>query len=84
MWWPWYAALWAEAAVLDRHPDAASRLARSGRVVHGNPIAAAIVARGRAGAAADHAALARLTMTFAQLDCPYQQARTGQLTARTR
>src|SRR2546429_3730652 len=28
-WRPWYAALWAEAAVLDHHPDAAARVERA-------------------------------------------------------
>jgi predicted ATPase/DNA-binding CsgD family transcriptional regulator len=80
-WRPWYAALWAEAAVLDRHPDAAARIARSRHAVRDNPIAAAIVERTSALAAGDRAALARLAVTFAQLGCPYQQARTGLLIA---
>ena len=29
LWRPWYAALWAEAAVLDHHPEAADRIDRS-------------------------------------------------------
>jgi predicted ATPase/DNA-binding CsgD family transcriptional regulator len=82
-WRPWYAALWAEAAVLSHHPDAATRLARSRHVVRDNPIAVAIVERARAIATGDRAALARLAITFAQLGCPYQQARTGRLVARS-
>jgi predicted ATPase/DNA-binding CsgD family transcriptional regulator len=45
MWRPWYAALWAEAAVLTGHPDAAARIRRARLAASGNPVAAAIVAR---------------------------------------
>ena len=38
-WRPWYAALWAEAAVLDHHPDAAARIDRSRHAARDNPIA---------------------------------------------
>jgi len=80
-WRPWYAALWTEAAVLDRHPEAAIRVARSRHVTRDNPIAAAIVERAQAIATGDSAALGRLTVTFARLGCPYQQSRTGQMLA---
>ena len=52
-WRPWYAALWAEAAVLDRHPDAAARIERSRHAARDNPIAAAMVERAAAIAAGD-------------------------------
>src|SRR6185369_13242914 len=45
MWRPWYAALWAEAAVLTGQPDVASRIRRARLATVDNPIAAAIVAR---------------------------------------
>jgi predicted ATPase/DNA-binding CsgD family transcriptional regulator len=80
-WRPWYAALWAEAAVLSGHPDAPARTARSRHAVRHNPIALAIVERAEAIASGDRAALARFAITFAQLGCPYQQARTGRLLA---
>jgi len=81
LWRPWYAALWAEAAVLGNHPDAASRLERSRHAARDNPIATAIVERAAAVAAGDHDALERCASTFARLSCPYQQARTGTITA---
>jgi hypothetical protein len=78
---PWYAALWAEAAVLGRHPAAAARVERSRHAARDNPIATAIVERAAAIAARDHPRLIRFAATFAQLDCPYQQARTVELAA---
>jgi hypothetical protein len=77
MWRPWYAALWAEAAVLDHHRDAAARVERSRSAARDNPIAAAMVERAAAVAAGDRDALVRLAVTFAQLGCPYQQSRTS-------
>ncbi|WP_433385458.1 ATP-binding protein [Actinoplanes sp. CA-142083] len=74
---PWYAALWAEAAVLDHRADAADRIRRSRHAVRDNPIAAAIVERAAALAAGDHATIARLADTFAELGCPYQQLRSA-------
>ena len=50
MWRPWYAALWAEAAVVTGHPDAAARIRRARLATWDNPVAAAIV--DRAGALA--------------------------------
>jgi hypothetical protein len=75
-WRPWYAALWAEAAVLAALPDRRSRLDRARFVVRGNPIAAAIVERADAIDARD---ADRLLATATALDaagCRYQQART--------
>jgi predicted ATPase/DNA-binding CsgD family transcriptional regulator len=80
-WRPWYAALWAEAAVLDHQPDAADRIVRSRRAARDNPIATAMVERAEAIAAGDRDRLTRLAITFAQLGCPYQQARTGRIAA---
>ena len=80
-WRPWYAALWAEAAVLGRHPDAAARVERSRHAARDNPIATAMVERAAAIATGDREKLVRLAITFAQLGCPYQQARTGRMAA---
>jgi hypothetical protein len=81
LWRPWYAALWAEAAVLAGHRHAAVRIEHSRRAARDNPIAAAVVERAAAVAARDHDQLVRFAITFAQLGCPYQQARTGKLAA---
>ena len=69
-WRPWYAALWAEAAVLGHHPDAAARIDRSRHAARDNPIATAIVERAAAIATGDHDTLVRLAITFAQLGMP--------------
>jgi len=84
LWLAWYAALWAEAAVLAGRPDAAERIDRSRYAARDNPIATAIVERADALAARDHDRLVRFAITFAQLGCPYQQARTGKLAAAVR
>ena len=76
---PWYAALWAEAAVLNHHPDAAARVERSRHAARDNPIAIAMVERAAAITARDRETLVRLVTTFAQLGCPYQQARTARM-----
>ena len=81
LWRPWYAAVWAEAAVLADHLDAASRIERSRHAARHNPIATAIVERAAAIAAGDHDALERCAITFARLGCPYQAARTGTIAA---
>jgi predicted ATPase/DNA-binding CsgD family transcriptional regulator len=79
LWWRWYAALWAEAAVLDHHRDAASRIERSRHAARDNPIATAIVERAAAIATGDRAVLDQCATTFGNLGCPYQQARTRSL-----
>jgi len=84
LWRPWYAALWAEAAALADHPDAAHRIDRSRHAARDNPIATAMVDRAAALTAHDHEALVPFAITFAQLGCPYQQARTGKLAAAIR
>jgi predicted ATPase len=79
MWRPWYAALWAEAAVLSGHPDAAARIHRARLATLDNPIAAAIVARAEAligGRAGDHAGLAPAAAGLEAAGCRYQWART--------
>ena len=75
MWRPWYAALWAEAAVVTGHPDAAARIRRARLVTLDNPVAAAIV--DRAGAlAGDPGGLAPAAAALAAAGCRYQWART--------
>ena len=81
LWRPWYAALWAETAVLAGDPDAAERIGRGRHAARDNPIATAIVERAAAIAARDHDRLAWFAVTFGQLGCPYQQARTAGLAA---
>lgn len=48
LWRPWYAAAWAEAAVLARTPDAADLVVRARAETRGNPIALALVDRAAA------------------------------------
>jgi hypothetical protein len=84
-WWdtgeiiPWYAAVWAEAGVLDRRPDAQARIQRARHTARANPIASAVIERAAAFAAGDRRAVGNLAATFEALGCPYQQARTGVL-----
>ncbi|HEY7010025.1 MAG TPA: LuxR C-terminal-related transcriptional regulator [Jatrophihabitantaceae bacterium] len=82
LWRPWYAALWAEVAVLAGLPDAADRIRRSRHAARDNPIASGIVERAVALAARDRDTLNRLADTFGRLGCEYQQHRTVELAAR--
>jgi predicted ATPase/DNA-binding CsgD family transcriptional regulator len=75
MWRPWYAALWAEAAVVARHPDAAARIRRARLATRDNPIAAAIVDRAEA-LAGGRDGLAPAAAALAAAGCRYQWART--------
>ncbi|HEY8545527.1 MAG TPA: hypothetical protein VIL36_10785, partial [Acidimicrobiales bacterium] len=79
----WHAALWAEAAVLTRHPEAPGRLERARAQVAGNPIASAIVARAavlhrdpEVAEGASRATLLALAADLDAADCGYQAART--------
>jgi len=87
MWRPWYAALWAEAAVLSGHQDAAARLRRARLMATDNPIATAIVDRaaalaggarraGEAGRADGHDGLTAAATALENAGCRYQWART--------
>jgi predicted ATPase/DNA-binding CsgD family transcriptional regulator len=78
---PWYAAVWAEAAVLDQPNDAPARISRARYAARANPIASAIIERAAALAAGNRRAVEDLAATFEALGCPYQQARTGVLAA---
>ena len=75
MWRPWYAALWAEAAVVAGHRDAAARIRRACLMTRDNPIAAAIVERA-AALAGDRDGLIPAAAVLAAAGCRYQWART--------
>jgi predicted ATPase/DNA-binding CsgD family transcriptional regulator len=79
MWRAWYAAVWAEAAVLAGRDDAPDRIERARAVARDNPVAAAMVERAAAVAAGDRGAVQALEATFGTLGCPYQQQRTSAL-----
>jgi predicted ATPase/DNA-binding CsgD family transcriptional regulator len=78
MWRPWYAAVWAEAAVLGGHEDAASRLERAREAACGNPIATAVVDRSAAlhGSGGGHDGLIAAASALRRAGCRYQWART--------
>jgi hypothetical protein len=65
-WRPWYAALWAEAAVLDHRDDAATRIKRSRHTTRDNRIATVMVERAAAIANGDRRTLDRLAHSFAR------------------
>jgi hypothetical protein len=75
MWQPWYAALWAEVAVMSGHPDAGARIHRARLMTRENPIAAAIVDRA-AALAGERAGLIQAAAALAAAGCRYQWART--------
>jgi predicted ATPase/DNA-binding CsgD family transcriptional regulator len=78
MWRPWYAALWAEAAVLSGHEDAAARIQRARVTTAGNAVATAIVDRAAAldGQDGDRVGLTAAAAALADAGCRYQWART--------
>ena len=76
MWRPWYAALWAEAAVLTKHDEATPRIQRARRATVDNPIATAIVARAAALADGDRDGLLAAAAALDAGRCRYQWART--------
>ncbi len=75
MWRPWYAALWAEAAVIAEHEDARDRVRRARQMTLDNPIAAAIVERA-AALAGDRDGLIPAAAALEAAGCRYQWART--------
>jgi predicted ATPase/DNA-binding CsgD family transcriptional regulator len=75
MWRPWYAALWAEAAVLTDHKEAGARIHQAGLMTVDNPIAAAIVHRA-AALAGDRSDLIPASAALQAAGCRYQWART--------
>jgi hypothetical protein len=76
VWRQWYAATWAEGAVLAGRADASERLERSRPIVVDNPIATAMLDRAAAVAGGDGDALLAAAAALAAAACPYQQART--------
>ncbi len=78
MWRPWYAALWAEAAVLSGSVEAEDHLHRARKAVVDNPIATAIVHRAAALAThgADRDGLTAAAAALLEAGCRYQWART--------
>jgi predicted ATPase/DNA-binding CsgD family transcriptional regulator len=82
MWRPWYAALWAEAAVLASHPNAAERVRRADAATRENEIAGTIVKRAADLLRGNREALISHAQAFARLGCDYQRRRTEALLAR--
>ncbi len=76
LWRPWYAAAWAEAAVLTGHPDAADRIRRARLATAGNPITAAIVDRAAALSDGNRAGALAAASELLAAGCRYQWART--------
>jgi len=76
LWRRWYAALWAEAAVLAGEPVAAGRIGRARRCAAGNPIALAIVDRSAAWAAGSRDGMLAAAERLHAAGCRYQWART--------
>ena len=75
IWRPWYAAAWAEAAVVAGNQDAADRIRRAGLLTLGNPVAAAIVRRA-AALSGNGDALIPAAAVLEAAGCRYQWART--------
>jgi predicted ATPase/DNA-binding CsgD family transcriptional regulator len=75
-WRPWYAALWAEAAVLAGDPAAVGRIGRARLCAAGNPIALAIVDRSAALVSGDRGGLLAAADRLRAAGCRYQWART--------
>jgi hypothetical protein len=78
VWRTWCAALWAEAAVLSGHQDAAARIQRARVATSGNAIAGGIVDRAAAldGRDGDRDRLTAAAAALADAGCHYQWART--------
>jgi predicted ATPase/DNA-binding CsgD family transcriptional regulator len=76
LWRPWYAALWAEAAVLVGDPAAVSRISRARLCAADNPIALAIVDRSAALASGDRNGMLAAAQRLSAAGCRYQWART--------
>jgi hypothetical protein len=75
-WRPWYAALYAEAAVLVGDESANRRIERARAITAPNPTAAALVDRAVALAEGDTHRLVALAGVLAATGCRYQWART--------
>jgi predicted ATPase/DNA-binding CsgD family transcriptional regulator len=75
IWRPWYAALWAEAAVLAGRPEAAERVAAVRPATAENTVAAAIVHRAEALMVGDRPGVLAAAATLEAAGCRYQWAR---------
>ena len=75
-WRQWYAAVWAEVAVLAELADRRQRLDRARFIVVHNPIASAIVDRADALDTGDTDRLLAAADALDVAGCRYQQART--------
>ncbi|HET6876348.1 MAG TPA: LuxR C-terminal-related transcriptional regulator [Jatrophihabitans sp.] len=75
MWRAWYAAVWAEVAVVTGHPDAPARLRRARLFTADNPIASAIVDRS-AALMGDRAGLRQAAAALESGGARYHWART--------
>lgn len=75
IWRPWYAAAWAEAAVLAGEPDAAERIAAVRATTAENAVTAALVQRAAAVAAGDRAGILAAADALEAAGCRYQWAR---------
>lgn len=78
-WRPWYAAAWAEAAVLSGASDLDECLASAGAHTLDNPVAAALVRRAEALARGELEEVAALAATFDELGAAYQRDRSHRL-----
>jgi hypothetical protein len=78
VWRPWYAALWAEAAVMSGQEDAVARIDHVRLMTADNPIATAIVDRAAAwdGRDGDRDGLTAAAAALEDAGCRYQWART--------
>ena len=76
LWRPWYAAFWAEAAVLAGWPGAHDRLDRARAATQANPIASAVLRRTAALAGGAFDDLPGLVRDFDALGAHYQRDRT--------
>jgi hypothetical protein len=78
VWRPWYAALWAEAAVMSGQQDAVARVDHIRLITADNPIATAIVDRAAAldGRDDDRDGLTAAAAALRDAGCRYQWART--------
>jgi hypothetical protein len=76
VWRPWYAALWAEAAVMAGQKDAVARIDHVRLMTADNPIATAIVDRAAALAPGDGDGLTAAASALEGAGCRYQRART--------
>ena len=78
-WRAWYAALWAEAAVLAARPDAAVRVEAARALAVGNAVAEPLVQRAGALLAGDDAAVLATAEPLAAAGCRYQSDRSVSL-----